>query len=337
MEDAGVMLRQMAMAMRTSRALYVAAELGVADHLANGAMTSAALAEATGAHADALRRLMRALSAAGVFAQTAPDNFGLTDIGDRLRRDHPRSFRAGVLFLAGPARWQLWSDLLRSVRTGKPAVEHAPGRTMFDEYADRPAEAAVMNDAMKAFTELVSHAVLSAYDFSRFGTLMDVGGGTGEMIASVLAATPALRGVLLDLLHVVANAQPVLERHGVADRCVCLAGDFFAEVPRGADAIMLKQVIHDWNDAEAIALLGRCREAMPQGGTLLILDRVMPEHASPGAPTDAFLLDLEMLVGPGGRERTEDEFRRILAASGLALVSVTRTASAVSIIEAGQS
>jgi len=333
MEDPGVVLRQMAMAMRTSRALYVAAELGVADHLSSGAMTSAALAEVTNTHPGALHRLMRALSAAGVFVHTMPDHFSLTDVGDRLRRDHPRSFRAGVLFLAGPARWQLWSNLLHSVRTGRPAVEHGPGRTAFDGYADRPAEGAVANDAMRAITELASRAVLSMFDFSRFGTVMDVGGGTGEMIATVLAATPTLRGILFDLPHVIAGATPVLERHGVADRCVCEPGSFFAGVPLGADAIMLKQVIHDWDDADAIALLARCREAIPENGTVLILERVLPEHAAPGAP-EPFLLDLEMLVGPGGRERTEEQFHTILSVSGLTLVGVTPTGSAVSIIEA---
>lgn len=334
MDDPGVALRQMAMAMRTSRALYVAVELSLADHLGEGEATSAALAEATGTSPDALFRLLRALSAAGVFTQTAPDCFGLTEIGDRLRSDHPRSLRAGVLFLCGPMRWELWSGVLRSVRTGRPAIDYGPGRTMFNDYADHPAEAAVMNDAMRAFTELVADAVLAAFDFSQFTMLMDVGGGTGEMIGSVLAATPALHGILFDLPHVITSAEPVLQRHGVVDRCVCSPGDFFDSVPAGADAIMLKQVIHDWDDPQAVAVLTRCREAMPQQGSLLILDRLMPERAERGMAAESFLLDLEMLIGPGGRERTESEFSAILSQAGLTLASVHPTASPVSIIEA---
>ena len=335
MEDPGLVLRQMALAMRLSRALYVAAELGIADHLANGPMSSVALAAVTSTHAGALRRLMRALSAAGVFAETSPDNFSLTELGDRLRVGHPQSMRAGTMFLAGPMRWEMWSNLLRCIRTGAPAIERLPGQTIFNTYADdQPAEFAIANEAMRAFTVLHSGAILDAFDFSRFQTLMDVGGGTGEMLGGILAATPSLRGTLVDLPDVIAGAPAVLDRHGVADRCTLAPADFFVGIPAGADAILLKQVVHDWDDGDAVTLLTRCQQAMPADGVLLIVERVMPEKAEPGAAMYSFLLDLEMLVGPGGRERTEAEFRALLAASGLTLTGVTPTASAVSVIEA---
>lgn len=331
--DPGVLLRQMAMAMRSSRALYAAAELRLADHLAGGPMASAELAALTSTHPNALHRLLRALAAAGVFTEGADGRFAVTEIGDRLRADHPRSMRAGVLFLAGPQRWEIWSGLMRSLRTGAPAIDRPAGQTIFGHYAANPADTAIANDAMRAFTVLQARAVLVAFDFSRFGTLMDVGGGTGEMIGTVLAATPSLRGMLFDLPHVVAGAGPVLERHGVADRCKAVPGDFFEAVPVGADAILLKQVVHDWDDDRAIALLEQCRRALPAGGTLLILERVMPEHAAPGL-MEPFLLDLEMLVGPGGRERTEAEYHTLLAATGLKITGITPTASPVSVIEA---
>lgn len=331
--DPGVLLRQMAMAMRSSRALYAAAELKLADYLAGGALASAELAKLTSTHPNALHRLLRALAAAGVFTEGADGRFALTETGDRLRADHPHSMRAGVLFLAGPQRWEIWSGLMRSLRTGAPSVDRPPGQTIFGHYAANPADTAIANDAMRAFTVLQARAVLAAFDFSRFGTLMDVGGGTGEMIGSVLAATPLLAGMLFDLPHVVAGAGPVLERHGVADRCVCTPGDFFATVPGGANAILLKQVVHDWDDDRAAVLLEQCRLALPAGGVILILERVMPERAEPGL-MEPFLLDLEMLVGPGGRERTEAEYHTLLGAAGLRITGITPTASPVSVIEA---
>jgi hypothetical protein len=334
MEDPRVLLRQMATGMRTAQALYVATELGVADHLSNGPMSSSDLAMATRAHAGAIRRLMRALSALGVFAEDTPDHFSLTKVGDHLRSDHPRSLRSGTLFLTGPLRWQLWSDLLESVRTGEPATERLFGCNIFDYYSSHPADEAIMNEAMRANTDLVSRAVVTAFNFSRFRTVMDIGGGTGDLIGSILAAHPQLQGILVDRSQVVAAARPVLEQHGVSDRCVCIPGDFFNAVPPGADVIMLKNVVHDWDDARALRLLACCREGMPEDGTLLIIERVLPERAEGGMPVDPFLADLEMMVGAGGRERTEDEYRALLSVTGLTLVSVTPAAYAFSLIEA---
>jgi hypothetical protein len=232
-------------------------------------------------------------------------------------------------------RWQLWSGLLESVRTGETAAERLFGCGIFEYYAAHPAEEALMSGSMRATTSLAARAILAAFDFSRFGTVMDVGGGTGELISSILAAHPCLRGILYDRPPMVATAQPVLEQHAVADRCVCLPGDFFNQVPRGADAIMLKHIVHDWDDGRAVSLLTCCRRAMPDEGSLLVIEHPMPERVESGTAVDPFLLDLEMLVGAGGCERTENEFRALLSSAGLALVSVTPTAaSALAIIEA---
>lgn len=334
MEDAGVILRQMTMGMRLSRALYAATELGIADHLAGGPRSADVLAALTNTNIDALRRLLRALSAAGVFAESGAEGFALTELSERLRRDHPHSFRAGVLFLGGPARWEMWSGVIDSIRTGKPAEKLGDGQTIFDKYAKDPARGEVMNDAMRAFTALQSRAVLAAYDFSSFGVLMDVGGGTGEMIGSILAATPGLRGILFDLPHVVAHAREVLAKFGVADRCECAPGSFFDSVPSTADAIMIKQVVHDWDDDKAVALLSVCRASMRSGAKLLMIERVMPERVQAGVPAEPFLLDLEMLLGSGGRERTSAEFESVLTAAGLRLVAIHATTAPVSVVEA---
>jgi hypothetical protein len=334
MDDPRVMIRQMALAMRTSRLLYVAAEMGLADHVANGPMGSAELASAVSADAGAIRRLMRVLCVMGMFSEEAPGQYRLTAMGDHLRRDHPRSLRPVVLFLAGPFRWQLWSDLLESVRTGEAATQRLFGCDIFEYYATHPTEQAIMSENMRASSDLATRAIVASCDFSRFSMLIDIGGGTGELLGSVLAANPQLHGILLDRPAVVAQAHAVLEQHGVADRCTVQAGDFFEAVPRGADALMLKNVLHDWNDLKAIDILIRCREAMSRNARLLVIDRLMPPRAEAGAQIDPFLIDLDMLVGAGGCERTEAEFGTLLSRAGLALTTITPTrALGLAIIE----
>jgi hypothetical protein len=240
-----------------------------------------------------------------------------------------------VLFLAGSLRWQLWSDLLESVRTGETAAERLFASNIFEYYAAHPAEQALMSEFMQAGSDLATRAIIAAYDFSQFNILMDVGGGTGELLGSVLATNPSLRGILLDRPAVLAKAPAVLEQHGVVDRCAVRAGDFFEGVPSGADGLMLKNVVHDWDDNKTISLLARCREAMAKGGKLLVIDRLMPARAEAGMSVDPFLLDLEMLVGAGGCERTEAEFRVLLSKAGLALTTITPTeALGFAIIEA---
>ena len=330
-----LMLRQLAFAMRVSRALYAAAQLGIADLLAGGPMTSGQLAVAAGADAQSLRRLLRALVAYGVFEEDAPDRYGLNAAAELLRRDVPGSQRAGVLFTAGDMTWQLWLDFLESVRTGHSVVERTFGRNVFERHAEDSEESALFGQAMAAFSAALSAPLIAAYDFSSFKCIADVGGGTGRLLADILAANPKAQGILFDLPDVTTAAPSLLEASGVAGRCKLVAGNFFEGVPVDADAYMLKHILHDWDDARAIAIISNCRKAMARNATLLIVERVMPERAEQGRAAEAYLVDLEMLVHtPGGRERTESEFRAILSAAGFARMRVVPTTTPVSVIEA---
>ncbi len=330
-----LMLRQLAFVMRASRALYAAAELGVADILAAGPMTSGEIAAGTGTDAPSLRRLLRALVVHGVFEEEGPDRFRLNAAAELLRRDAPESQRAGVLFTAGDMRWQLWSDLLESIRTGQAVVERAFGKTVFERHAENAEESALFNQAMAGFSAALSAPLIAAYDFSAFRCVADLGGGTGRLLADILAANPNLQGVLFDLPHVLAAAPPLLEASGVAGRCKLVSGSFFEGVPAGADAYVLKSVLHDWDDARATEILASCRKAMAQTAMLLIVERVMPEKAEQGRAAEAYLLDLEMLVNtPGGRERTETEFRALLSAGAFTTTRIVPTAAPVSVVEA---
>jgi hypothetical protein len=225
-----LMLRQLAFVMRASRALYAAAQLGLADFLAAGPMTSAELGAASGADPATLRRLMRALVAHGVFEEEAPDRFRLNPPGELLRRDVPGSQRAGVLFTAGDMRWQLWLDLLECVRTGRSAAERAFGKTIFERSAENPEEQALFSQAMNSFSAALSAPLIAAYDFSSFRRIADIGGGTGRLIADILAAHPDTRGILFDLPNVVTDAPPLLAASGVERRCEVIGGSFFEAV-----------------------------------------------------------------------------------------------------------
>ena len=276
------MLRELAFVMRASRALYAAAELGVADVLASGATTSGEIAARIGTDAPTLRRLLRALVAQGVFEEETPDRFRLNPAGELLRRDAPGSQRAGVLFTAGDTRWRLWSDMLESVRTGQAATARAYGKTIFERFTENAEEAALFNQAMASYSAALSAPVISAYDFGAFNSIADVGGGTGRFLADILTTNPNAQGVLFDLADVLAGAPPLLEASGVTGRCKIVAGDFFVSVSTGADAYILRAVLHDWDDARCIAILANCRKAMTSTATLLIVERVMPEKAEYG-------------------------------------------------------
>ena len=322
-------LIQLCMGLRMSQALFVAAQLGIADHLADGARTNAELAAATQTHPQSLRRLLRALTALDIFTERADGCFALTDVGQQLRSDHPQSLRSRVLFLTGEERWRCWGDLIGSVRSGEAATEYVLGASLFDYYAAHPEASAIHDAAMAEASALSGPAILRAYDFARFHTIVDVGGGTGQLLRDILQANPALSGILFDLPHVVAGAE------GLADSCAVVGGSFFDAVPVGGHAYLLKQILHDWGDEAAIAILAACRAAMPPDGTLLVIERVLPERAERGQALDAFLIDLEMLtMTPGGRERTANEFRTLLAHSGFALTRIVPMASPLSIIEA---
>jgi hypothetical protein len=330
-----IMLRQLAHVMRASRALYAAAELGIADILAAGPMTSEEIGAKAGANGPTVRRLMRALVAHGVFEEPESGCFRLNAAGELLRRDVPGSQRAAVLFVAGKMRWELWSDFLESVRTGQAAVERAFGKTIFERNAETPEEATLFNEAMASHSAALSAPLMAAYDFGSFRRLADIGGGTGRLIADILAAHHSMRGTLFDLPNVVAGAPALLEASGVKARCEVVGGSFFDGVPPGADAYLLRAILHDWDDERSITILKSVRKAAAKDAVLLIVERVLPEKAEAGNALDSYLLDLEMLVNtPGGRERSESEFREILNAAGFGPLRLIPTSTATSLLEA---
>ena len=332
-----IMLRQLAHVMRASRALYAAAELGIADILAAGPMTSEEIGAKAGANGPTVRQLMRALVAHGVFEEPESGCFRLNAAGELLRRDVPGSQRAAVLFVAGKMRWELWSDFLECVRTGQAAVERAFGKTIFERNAESPEEATLFNEAMASHSAALSAPLMAAYDFASFGRLADIGGGTGRLIADILAANHSMRGTLFDLPNVVAGAPALLQASGVKARCEVVGGSFFDGVPPGADAYLLRAILHDWDDERSITILKSVRKATAKDAVLLIVERVLPEKAEAGNAVDSYLLDLEMLVNtPGGRERSESEFREILNAAGFGPLRLIPTSTATSCSRRGR-
>ena len=301
--------------------LYVMAALGLADRLQDGPKSSEALARASGAHPHALARLLRALASLGVVDYVAPDTFALTPLSACLLSDAPGSLRTMAL-VAGALNYRAWGELLHSVTTGQTAFERAHGMGFFAYLAQHPDLASLFDEQMAGGFERRNAAIVAAYDFSALRTIVDVGGGLGGLIAAILVAYPSLRGILVDLPHVVAGAAPVLAAAGVADRCQVVAGDFFQAVPAGGDAYLLAGVLHDWDDEAAGVILRNCRAAMAGDGRVLVAEQVAP----PGnAPFPAALLDVAMLVNTGGRERTAAEFDGLFSAAGLRLTTIMRT------------
>jgi hypothetical protein len=315
-----------------SQALYVAAKLGIADLLHEGPQSCASLAEATQTHAGALYRVLRALASVGVLAEHEEGRFRLTPLADLLRTDAPGSLRAFAIMLGAPEHWRAWEGVLHSVRTGQPAFDHVFGSPLFQYFSTHPEAARIFDDAMTSRSGQENIAIVAAYDFAAIHTVVDVGGGQGTLLASILGVHPNTRGVLFDLSHVIAPTRARIERTGQAARWECVAGDFFAAVPAGGDCYLLKKVIHDWDDERAKHILTNCRTAIPDTGRLLLIEPLIP----PGNEASFNkLLDLLMLVwNAGGRERTEREHQSLLASSGFHLSRVIPTRSGVSIIEA---
>ena len=318
---------------RVTQALYVAARLGIADRLADGPQGSEELARATGADAGALRRLLRALVSFGVFAEEADGRFALTEVGALLRDDVPGSLRAGVIFFGDRRHWKAWAELEGSVISGKTVWGPRAAHAFFEMNARDPEGAAIFNAAMTSLTSAFDGAVVAAYDFSRLGTLVDVGGGQGALISSILRANPGLRGVLFDIPPVIEGAKRRVA--GLGDRLELVAGDVFASVPPGGDAYLLKWIIHDWDDEHSLTILRNCHRAMAPGARLLLVERVVPERIDPSADTQSTLLaDLNMLVLTGGHERTAAEYRTLLGGAGFALERIVPTATPLGVIEA---
>jgi hypothetical protein len=300
-----------------SRLIYVAAELGVADKMADGPKSADELATETDTHAPSLYRMLRALTAYGVFEETEPRKFSLTAMGAQLRSDVPGSVRNFARFFGDQRAWRCYGEIEHSIRTGETAMRHVYGINGFEYLSAHPDEAAVFNEAMAEVTRRAARAARAAYDFSTFQVIMDVGGGNGTLIAELLRAAPAAMGIVFDLPAGVSEAQQVLTNSGLAQRCTIVPGDFFKSVPTGADAMVLKSVIHDWDDASATSILRNCRLAASANARLLLIERVMPPRmtVSP-ANQRGTVLDMRMLVLPGGRERTEEEYKALLASGG---------------------
>lgn len=312
-----------------AQAIYVAAKLGLADLLTEGPRSADELALATRAHGPSLRRLLRALTSLGVFAENAAGKFHNTDLSETLRTAHPETMRAWATFLGAPFLWRPWGELYQTVMTGQPAVDRVHGTSFWAYLAEHADDAAVFNAAMTAGSEMSVPWILKAYDFSRFERIVDVGGGHGALLSGILSANPKVRGILYDLPEVVAGAVAV-RTGAVAARCEIRAGDFFHAVPAGADAYVLKGIIHDWNDDDALRILKNCRRAIKRDGRLLVIELVLKRSSQPDAG-QAFM-DVLMLTLVGGRERAESAFRALLREAGFSLTSVIPTAGP-SIIE----
>lgn len=306
-----------------SQVVQVAAELGIADLLTDGPKTAEALASQTATHEPSLHRLLRALASLGLVEQVDPTGFALTAVGAQLRTAAPGSLRNRARLFCGERLWRLWGELLRSVRTGETQMQHLYGVGSFQYLAAHPQQAGIFNEAMAEATRQVTRAVVTVCDFSRFHTLVDVGGGNGTLIAAILVASPTLRGILFDLPGGNADGSRQLEATGVAARCEVIAGDFFKSVPPGSDAYILKSIIHDWDDERSIAILTNCRKAMPVSGRLLLVERVMPSRVeATHSHRQMAMMDIQMLVSAGGCERSEAEFKMLLASAGFELIRI---------------
>jgi hypothetical protein len=313
-----------------SQMIYATAKLGLADIMADGPKTAAEIAPVVRADAGALARMLRGLTMAGVLAEVEGGHYALAPPGEGLRSDQPGSVRNFVIML-GEEHYKAWGDFLQSVRTGRPAFPHVYGMELFRYLAQTPAAAGTFHRAMKELTapafpelELACAAERPGWSFSQYRTIVDVGGGYGGFVTFLLNHHPSVRGILFDLPHAVATGKKYVESAGLSDRCEVIGGDFFESVPTGGDAYVLQLVLHNWEDDRATAILQGCRRAMGPKATLYLIEYVVPLNSTPHISR---LLDLDMLVMLGGRERTEAEHRALLAAGGFELQRVTQTES----------
>jgi DNA-binding HxlR family transcriptional regulator len=324
-------LVQMATAHWMSHILYVAARLSIADHLAGGPKGTEELAAATKTHSPSLTRLLRTLAHLGIVSENATGQFALTPLGEALKTGASGAARSAILTLASPWMTSGWERLLESVQTGKPGLEQALGLPLFDWLAKHPEEASLFSETMVSFHGAEPAAVAAAYDFSKMSTIVDVGGATGNLLAAILEKHPRSRGVLYDLPHVVRDAPKLLHARGLAERITIVSGSFFERVPEGGDVYLLSHIIHDWNEEQCLTILGHCRRVMKPSTRVLIIEMLL---AAGNQPHPGKMLDMMMLVGPGGQERTGPEYRTLLKKAGLRLTNTIPTDSAVTVVEA---
>jgi O-methyltransferase domain/Dimerisation domain len=330
-QDTAQHVFQLAMGFIVSSAVQVATELRIADLLAEGPRGVADLARERSVNEDALYRVLRALASVGVFDEIAPRRFALNPAAATLRSDTPGSLYDMVRWISDPFHLRVYADAMHSVTTGDTAVKKAVGVEVFEYFSKNPELSRVFNNAMTSFSAVVVPAALEAYDFSGIRVLVDVAGGHGGVLTGILDQHPAMRGILCDLDHVIAGARQRIGSVGLQDRIDCVTADIFAAVPAGGDAYLMKHIIHDWDDQRAGLILRNIRKVLPKNGRVILLESVL----APGnAPDFGKILDLEMLLLPGGRERTADEFRALFAANGFELTKIVPTKSPLAVVEA---
>lgn len=312
-----------------SQAIYAAAKFSIADHLKDGARSVEDLAATTSTNPDALYRLLRALASLGIFVETGSKEFALTPLAEGLRSDVPGSKRALALMM-GDEQFRAWSEIEYSIRTGKMAFDKVFGKPVFEYLGEHPEKAKIFDAAMVGIHGRESDAIAAAYDFSGIKVVADIGGGNGSQLIGLLTKCPHLKGILFDLPHVVERAKERIAAAGLADRCELVGGSFFESVPAGADAYLMRHIIHDWDDEKSLTILRNCHKVMSAENKLLVVESVIP----PGnEPFGGKLLDLVMLLIPGGKERTEEEYRTLYQRAGFKLSRVCPTESEVSVVE----
>lgn len=323
-------LMQMLSGALLQQAVCIAAKLGIADLLVARPQTVAELASTTKTHEASLYRVLRALAGVGVFAETATHTFELTPLSTVLRSDVPNSIRNFAILMGEDWLWRNYGELMHSVTTGVPAQNYVHGMRSFEFFTHNAAAGAVFNRAMTSLSQAAVPAIVGSYDFSAMDKLVDIAGGHGLLLAAILKANPHLHGVLFDLPFVIEGAGALLEKEGIRSRVELASGDFFKSVPAGADAYMMKHIIHDWDDESSIRILSNIGTAMNPGGKVLIVEMVIPEG---NVPSPAKAMDLQMLVMESGKERTQEEYRKLLKAAGFRLTRIVPTKSPYSIIE----
>jgi hypothetical protein len=317
-----------------SRVIYVAAQLGIADLLSDGARTCDELANATGTHAPSLYRVLRALISVGVLAEDEEGRFVLTPVGITLQNESPGSLRAWALLVLGDERYLAWGDLLHTVRTGETAFEHRFGMGLWQYAENHPDHGKLLDRAMADLLSVYNATVMTGYSFSMFEKVVDVGGGDGSLLIGILQANPGTKGVLFDLPHVAQKAEKRIAEVGLANRCTVVSGNAFVSVPSGGDAYVLSRIMDSWDDARAVTILNNCRAAMTGKGKLLLIERVLPERVENSAKVLPLVMsDLNMMVITGGRERTATEYARLVQAARFRLTRVIPSESVMSVIE----
>ncbi len=326
-----VQLIQTTVAFWGAKVLLAAAQLELADRLADGPRSAGNLAKEMSLHERSLYRLMRSLAGMGVLTEIESKTFALTTLGEALKADAPGSARATILTLSGPICSRSFDHIHYSLATGETGFSQAFGMGLFDYLTEHPDEASIFSETMVGIHGREPPAVAESYDFAQFGSIVDVGGATGNMLVNILGKHNGPRGVLFDLPHVVEDAPAFISNYGLNDRISIESGSFFDSVPSGHDAYILSHIIHDWDEDDCQTILENCRRAIDDNGKLLIVETVLP---SGDTPHFGKLTDIVMLVAPGGEERTAEEYAELVSKAGFELTNVVPTESDVSVVEA---